>query len=192
MWHPNFQSELHSLLDFNMDTRFVVAKKTSHLVDLCTKLDQSSPHVLKPCLQEIKARWNLSEWNPTLAHTSNENGGKTEASPGLVGGLLRTHWRILAQVCIPFFWGSHAGQGAHREYVLSTFAAVPPCRSSPAFTYLLTAMAVMTGPLTLRQPPRAPQSPFKQERKIFKSPRPGLMILTRVSVYSSCREHSGG
>lgn len=85
--------------------------------------------MLKPCLQEIKARWNLSERNPSLAHTSNENGGKTEASLGLVGGLPRTHWRVLAQVCIPIFWGSHAGQQTHRGCVLST--SRPCCLAAP-------------------------------------------------------------
>ncbi len=52
-----------------------------HPVSLCTKLDWSCPSVLQPYPQEIKARWNLSEWSPTLAHSSWGDGGKSKPPP---------------------------------------------------------------------------------------------------------------
>lgn len=71
-----------SLLDLNIDPEFMVAKWPIIPDSLCTKLDPSCPSVLQPCPQEIKARWNLSEWSPTLAHSSWGDGGKCKAPPG--------------------------------------------------------------------------------------------------------------
>lgn len=58
------------MLPANMGVWFHGGQMAHHPASLCTKLDLCSPGVLKPCSQEIKARWNLSEWSPALAHSS--------------------------------------------------------------------------------------------------------------------------
>lgn len=49
-----------------------------HPISLWTKLDRSCPSVLRPCPEEIKARWTLSEWSHSLAHSSWGIGGKSK------------------------------------------------------------------------------------------------------------------
>lgn len=51
------------------------------LFSLCTKLDPSCPSVLQPRPQEIKSRCDLSEWSPSLAHSSWGGGGKSKPTP---------------------------------------------------------------------------------------------------------------
>ena len=48
--------------------------------------------------------------------------------------------------------------------------AMPLSHSTPMFTYLLAATAVMTGPLTLRQPPRLYDVPSSSSVKILRAP----------------------
>lgn len=51
-------------------------------------------------------------------------------------------------------------------------AATALSHSIPMFTYLLAAMAAMTGPLTLRKPPRLHDVPSSDSVKILRAPGP--------------------
>lgn len=144
-------------------------------VYLCTKLDQSSPSVLQPCPQEIRARWNLSEWSPTLAHSSWGDSGKTKDPLELVRGWERTHTHTHTQVQTPICWCS---QWIGAVNSVATLVS----HSTPIFTYLLAAMAAMTGPLMLRKPPRLHNVPSSRSVKILRAPGPVWWFLMRVNL----------
>lgn len=128
-----------------------------------------SPSVLQPCPKEIKARWNISEWSPTLAHSSLGDGGKSNAPWSLEVGEGHTETHTHAQVRIPICWCSHTGTNSQWIGAVNSVATLLS-HSTPIFTYLLAAMAVMTGPLTLRKPPRLHNVPSSSSVKILRAP----------------------
>lgn len=116
-----------------------------------------------------KSRWNLSEWSPTLAHSSWGDGGKSKAPLELVRGWEKTRTHTHARVRIPFCWCSHRGSNSQWMDAVNSEATLLS-NSTPIFTYLLAAMAAMTGPLTLREPPRLDDVPSSSSVKILRAP----------------------
>lgn len=76
---------------------------------------------------------------------------------------MRTH----THRCDHLFAAVHRGEHAHSGAVSSVATLLR--QPSPVFTYLFVTMAAMTGPLTLRKPPRLHDVPSSSSVKILRA-----------------------
>lgn len=154
--------------------------------------------MLWPCSQEIKTRWDLSERSPTLAHSLWEEDGKTKDPLGAcqrLGEDIQTHAHTCTGVHTSLLRLTHKEREG--KEILTVDVCCQLCGNTASLLLCLIYLFISSNGCDDRatHPQTAspgPKRPFKQQRKNFKSPIPALTILTRVSMYSSCRVHSGG
>ena len=79
------------------------------------------------------------------------------------------HTHTHTQVPLPICWCSHRGTNSQWMGAVNSVVTLLS-HSTPIFTYLLAAMAAMTGPLTLRKPPRLRDVPSSGSVKILRAP----------------------
>ena len=79
------------------------------------------------------------------------------------------HTQTHTQVQIPICWCSHSGTNSQWIGAVNSVEMLLS-HSTPIFTYLLAAMAAMTGSLTLRKPPRLRNVPSSSGVKILRAP----------------------